>query len=266
MLGDAKKLIRTVKFAIDDRALARQFPHVAERYFALRAERHSPDYGIRILPSCKVVYVEVPKAACTTIKAVLQGHRGRNDRGDRVDGEALKSIRNVGPRAFFELVDDPACFVFTFVRNPYTRLISAYFSKFGKPLRSSGGFFWDAFRYFGARLFRLDWSKPLPFEWFVEMAVDTCRSGTDGHWMLMTRLVPRINLTCNFIGRIENFNRDFARVLEHLDASATEVPWLNAKPRVAAADLITDRLRARIYRAYQDDFERFQYPAALPIP
>ena len=81
------------------------------------------------------------------------------------------------------MVDDASHFVFTFVRNPYSRLVSCYRDKFQRhTLTARNGCMKDAHRFFGSRLRKLDQTQPLPFCWFVEMACATNRSGTDGHW------------------------------------------------------------------------------------
>ena len=182
----------------------------------------------------------------------------------RLPERGLSSIREIGVPAFFDLIDDPATFVFTFVRNPYTRLISAYRDKFRHPIGRSD-YYLDALRYFGLKLLRLDRTEPLPFEWFVDLATGTCRSGSDGHWMLMTSLVPSTSLECSFLGRVERFDEDFRMVLDRIGEPSVKIPAVNATGRVVPADFITSPLQARIYRAYQDDFERFEYPYTLPV-
>ena len=195
-------------------------PQAARRYLALRAETRAPDYRFKILRHDKVVYIETPKAACSTIEAQLASHAKRNagypERG-------LSSIREIGVPAFFDLIDDPATFVFTFVRNPYTRLISAYRDKFRHPIGRSD-YYLDALRYFGLKLLRLDRTEPLPFEWFVDLATGTCRSGSDGHWMLMTSLVPSTSLECSFLGRVERFDEDFRMVLDRIGEPVSRFP------------------------------------------
>jgi hypothetical protein len=98
----------------------------------------------------------------------------------------------MGPKAFFELIDSPNSFVFSFVRNPNSRLVSCYADKFAQyPVTYRRGSMKDAHRCFSRELKRLPFDEPLPFPMFVDMACATNRTGTDGHWLLMDRMVPK---------------------------------------------------------------------------
>ena len=256
MFGDIKKVVRIARTGIEDWSFGRKYPQVARRYQALVADCEAPEFIFKVEPVNKIVYVEIPKAACSTIKAILTGDSGDNK---------LTTIRSIGIAAFFEMMDAPERFLFSFVRNPYTRLISCYRNKFyGRPWIHAIGYRQDILRFFGARVLRLDATKPLPFDWFIEMAAGTNRTTHDGHWAAMGRMIPSASLRCDFIGRVENFDRDIAVVRDRVGVS-TAPPHLNRSGgHMDTATWITEPLRQTIYRAYRDDFDRFEYSPALP--
>ena len=89
---------------------------------------------IDALPRHHLLYVVVPKCASTTIKMVLSSLAKRKPASAaqlhmrRYSG--LKSPKLVGISAFYRFATDPATLRFSFVRNPYARLVSAWADKF----------------------------------------------------------------------------------------------------------------------------------------
>ena len=77
--------------------------------------------------------------------------------------------------------------------------------------------------------------------------------------------MPGIRL--DFIGKVETFARDFARVLDHLHANdalrraATRA--VNESRHDSWTRYYTPSLADRLYRAYECDFDRLAYPRAI---
>ena len=265
MFGDAKNVISAIRESLQDRSLALRAPKLAERYYNLAADMNLPDYHLKIAPNAKAIYIEVPKAACSTIKTVLAEIEIGAPLPENARPEPyLSSVRGMGFASFFALIDDPGRFVFTVVRNPYTRLVSCYRDKFMRhPLSARNRRNRHTRRFFGDRLARLNQDCPLPFDWFVEMAVETNRTGTDGHWMLMDRIVPRSSLLCDFVGRFEDLDEDLTRIVRRFGRRPNSFAHRNRSAEGDALQFIDAGLREKIYRGYHDDFERFGYSRAL---
>jgi hypothetical protein len=244
------------------------------RYNQLRSAVHNPDYHINVLPARKVIYFDIPKAACTTIKVLLSealhgpfGHEPLCVHNRKMS--RIPRIREVSIRRFFRMVDDPETLIFTFVRNPYERIVSCYRDKVEKyPIGAcigSEGFTKEVQEFFGQQLSKLDADKPLPFTWFVEMICETARSGKNGHWLAMDRLLPTHDVRCGFTGRVEQFDSDLEIVCGQIGVAPPIGRKLNVSgPPYKISDWITSSMKDRIRLAYREDFERFRYSTAFP--
>jgi hypothetical protein len=71
-------------------------------------------------------------------------------------------------------------------------------------------------------------------------------------------------IALDFVGRIERFSQDIVRVLDHIAATngirGDAANPVNPSRHGPWADYYTPELRDRIYRAYERDFDRFEYP------
>ncbi len=176
----------------------------------------------------------------------------------------IPGIVDVGPHRFFSVADDPETLIFTFVRNPYARIVSCFRDKVERhPLCSRGGFNRDIRAFFGQRLNVLDLGSSLSFEWFVEMACATSRDASNGHWLTMNRLLPEHDVVCTFIGRVESFDSDIQTVCAQLHM-APPTRKVNATGKVRVSDWLTPSIRDAIRSAFREDFDRFGYSMAVP--
>jgi hypothetical protein len=267
MLGDAKKVLQWVTTATADQMLRIRRPEVAGRFAALISEVHDPNYHLRIVRQRALIYIEIPKAACSTIKAMLaEAVKGAPLASQERPERFLASIRGMGVERFFQLIDSPASRGFTVVRNPYTRLISCYNEKYRYPIGLRNRYNRHARQFFGKKkIGGLDQDRPLPFNWFAEMAAAQADTTQDGHLMPMSRIVPRTVIPCNHVGRFEALGAELAQLASELGLPPSRVPHRNPTQRVDASQYLPAPLRETVYRAYRPDFDRFGYPAALPV-
>jgi Sulfotransferase family len=230
-----------------------------------------PDAHIDVLPQYNLIYVSVPKCASTTIKAALAALNRKQSPslGDlhtrRRTG--ILSPSKVGLSTFYRIATSSDSLRFAFVRNPYTRLVSAWADKFiNKPL-----VFGDIFveTYLQHRLVA-DVSLPhgrdenLSFAQFAEFASATAHQRLNAHWNLQDDLVDMPGLELNLIGRVESFAEDFRRVLNHTGSAGRPSQFIetryNTSQHLAWQNYYTPQLAKRVYRAYERDFDRFRYP------
>jgi hypothetical protein len=249
-------------------------PSAIEFYNRLENEAFRPGHLVRVLPTHGVIYLMVPKAASTRIRATLGAIGGRHSRRLKPSqwGKAreVQGLRSVGVRTFYHLATSPTSFRFTFVRNPYARLLSFWASKFqNEPLVSGQPQIDDylARRESIDRALPAGADKTLSFEDFVTFAATSANSRQNQHLQLQDDILSVPGIPLDFIGRMESFNPDFTYVLDRLGASEeirreALVPLHSSRHR-HWSEYYTPQLAERIYRAYERDFDRFKYPRSL---
>ncbi len=204
----------------------------------------------------KCTFLHIPKVAGTSIERFLR----------EIDlGIPQKVLRKRGFSHF--LNDHTDYFVFSFVRNPYDRFVSAWkwgelkFSKEGelpfyKKERSVS--FKEYVLLTTDLKYRKDnqnlWSEydeyhTLPqFEFFPNL--------NGGHYFT-DKISP--TFTCDFIGRFENLHEDFNAVCSNIGIKQFKLPHAyNSKTFKQAFDW-TSELKEKVYNYYKKDFELFNY-------
>lgn len=200
------------------------------------------------------VYLNNPKVACSSIKTLL-----------------WSQIQNVPPLSIkYEHViegspfeDDPAklawaekAYVFSVVRNPFTRVVSAYLDK----IRKREVHQWDPF----ARRHGLPLDQTISFDLFIELMATDKPALSDPHWCPQVLGLLHEDLTPNYVGQIERMDQDFPVILRKvfpergLAAYRRSVHATGASEGFAPyfADQGTlDRVRAY----YAEDFEVYGY-------
>ena len=165
-------------------------------------------------------------------------------------------------------------FKFTFVRNPWSRMVSSYMEKYRNPM---------GFKYKPAKIFNdtylklLSSSKEIKDEYFDEDNilsfkgfVDLCYQlskksyyNFDIHWMPQYIMNDMYIKDFDFIGKLENFEQDFNYITEKLN--------INFKPNYKIGSLShtfqkhkkfydnNPELIDKIAEIYKEDIERYGY-------
>jgi hypothetical protein len=188
-------------------------------------------------------FVRVPKAATRSTLAALHSYT-------EVDiGKPLKYCRYAdeeGYRVPWGAPYSESGFIFTFVRNPWARLVSVWREKKRKP---------NFFRY--CAFDRSD------FDTFSKFAKKVCSSDknlyADQHWQPQVSLVPFDDM--HFIGRQETFVRDLRHVGKEIGTPICHVPDLNMynKNKDHYSIHYTPELCDMVANAYSEDIKRLQY-------
>jgi len=275
------RLLRPVEIAIKEipwivsRPLARLFnPEAAQFYADLAANGYEAENLLKALPRHHLIYVTVPKSASTRVRRTLAQIDGRHSRSFKPSGRARfrgpYGPRNITIGSFYRLAKDPATLRFSFVRNPYARAVSCWRDKFAdKPLARGDAFIND----YLANRQDIDSNLPvgpdrtLSFADFSIYAAAIAQARQNVHLQAQDDILNIPGLPLDFIGKVETFNADFARVLDHLRASEAlrrdaAIP-LNESHHDDWPTYYTPELADRIYRAYERDFDRFGYHRAI---
>jgi hypothetical protein len=206
------------------------------------------------------MYAMVPKAANSTLRRLLWRHLGVDVSGPSLHRTLYMSS---GPYAALpdlahgerrRILKSPDVFRFSFVRNPYDRLRSAYIQKLHHPTTHE-----RPAHYLAA----LGLSEIPDFETFVRTVVAQPDHLMNAHWRPQHRCLVMDAIAYDFIGKVETFEADFAYVSERLDFSPDlyrQTPAANrARPDTRDLAIYTDALAELVHRRYRLDFDRFDY-------
>jgi hypothetical protein len=205
-----------------------------------------------LFPQYRIAYIPIPKAANSSIRAELL----------RLIGESPEAIRQVQAFKGFdkrqfsdcEHLITPDWFIFTVVRNPYSRAVSAYFDKVvsgERPLR--------AMKAMGLR-------QSDSFERFLRLIHLWPTSALNDHVMPQARLLSRPMDQPNLsIYKMENLHADWPRIVDEIEkASGVRLKPLERRNHTVREapwqSFINDRSASLIRRIYADDFRLFSYP------
>jgi len=222
------------------------------------------DKMLIILPEKKVVYTPIPKAANSTIKKCLWSASGVDIEGKNINSTIFK---NPGPSRKISDIDNQELdiifkaddwFRFSFVRNPYKRLVSGYKDKIlglNNPKKSY------------SFLKRINWhSDQLPsFDEFIQVICKQPDDAMDWHWMPQSRLLMPDIIQYDFFGKLENFHDDMKSVLLKMNVSPEKIDdilsvFLNKTTEKKGNTVqISEKTAEMIASKYSRDFELFEY-------
>ncbi|MBT7067813.1 MAG: sulfotransferase family 2 domain-containing protein [Verrucomicrobia bacterium] len=169
----------------------------------------------------KLMYFDVPKAASTTIRRAL------------FQNKSSASLRN--PKK--ELA---SYLKFTFVRNPWDRMVSNWKMFTTQPRRI-------------AQLRTMTNEDLTEFDHFVEFAV----SKGNHHWQPQVLFTPD---KLDFTGKVEHFDRDMNRLLRAMGREPLELEKRNTTNRNHYHDYYNSPSTIdQVAKLYRDDIERFDY-------
>ena len=188
----------------------------------------------------KLIFVHIPKTAGNSIKYALS-LKGDNHR-------TLSSIVDE------ENINIQEYFTFTFVRNPYSRLVSAY--NFIKNGGYNGNNKWDI-------KVRDTYIKNLSFKDFV---LENCYNKKNqikcNHFIGAVHFLPQtyfIDTKIDFIGKVENLQKDFDIVCDRVGIPHLTLKHKNIGEKANYLDYYDNELIEIVKSLYHDDFKKFNY-------
>ena len=220
-----------------------------------RISKCLPPWKIRnvyILESPRLIYYEIPKTGCTTIKTILL----EMENSQVPDGDEAVHVK-LFPRAKYPSdVQKPEFddyFRFALVRNPWARLVSCYQNKVLNP---RPGIFFGIYP-------RIPFNR-MSFTDFVRFVCRVPDDLCEPHFRPQSDFLASGNI--NFIGRFENFSDDLTRVLKAVGCSDKGVhKWLTIRrmqtlgERLHYPDFYNTETQRLVEKKFKRDIEQFNY-------
>ena len=198
----------------------------------------------------RLVYLVNSKVACSSIKACICGSQNDDDsvhteigRGGWLRKDVLQG-------------EEKSYFKFTFVRDPFSRLVSCYESKYhhDKEFYKKKVFDFDHYLFGYIR-------KDQGFDTFVRKIVKLPACLLDKHFLVQYDLTHdrQGRKLVDFIGKSEHMSEDFGKVQKK--CGLPDLPHFNRtdKKKKNWMDYYTKETARLVYRKYQKDIKAFGY-------
>ena len=238
-----------------------------------RVERSMVFQRLAISHKSKYCCFRIPKCANSTIVLNLVyydpnlNYYNANKSNDKpVSEQFKKKFDNTSFKTLIMLKFPDDYYLFTFVRNPYVRILSAYLDKIeDKQKRKQGVSQYEFVRKF---ILKNSSEKKLTFDGFVSY-LEKGGLYKNAHWLPQLSILPVKKEKLSFIGKVENIKNDLPKVIDTLFGNGTfEEAKIKKEGRTSSVNLVekyyTKELAERVYKLYKKDFEAFDYSKKLP--
>jgi len=223
----------------------------------------------------KYLYVINPKVASTTVRNRLRELNGfppldnpRDVMSHKGSGFVMPKNISMGDMRSICLGSD--YYNFSFVRNPFDRLVSAYVY-FQSQVDESSSQHGNKKLYLRAKNPHRDPKirTKMSFEEFIRGACEPQFYVQDQHWRLQTEILKLDLINYDFIGKMENFGADLTTILQRLDApddvlSRVDMVTNRSNRKKNTADYYDAKTAELVREWYNEDFVRFDYSFDVP--
>jgi hypothetical protein len=216
----------------------------------------------------RYIYFEVPKAGSVSIKTALHAAEIGSLPGPEIGGHPptlhspFVKPYQLSREHLLSLLRDPAIFKFSFVRDPYARLLSAYLNMMHG---QEGGYI----AYYRHQLC-FDVSEEVSFAAFAARVCRQMPNDMDKHWRPQFYQSFAAFCDLDFVGKLETFDDDVKTVSERVGIDLSRVTKVAPHATNAVEKLAryyTPDISAMVAGTYGIDFLHFGYdatPASLP--
>jgi len=227
--------------------------------YALANHVSWPEKGYLVSDQHRFIYTPIAKVACTSLKLwflEVNGEQPARPFNEHVEAERYRMRRRGGIRAL-QILRDASYFRFAFVRNPWSRVVSAYLNKLLTVNRVSRPVLRQIRRVAAERV-----TADVSFQEFVAfLARQRDSRKFDEHWRPQHLFLGDNRF--DFVGRFENLAEDFAVVQERLQI-ATPLPHFNPTPYASewdGSEMVADFRPAQLRRnGALPDYRQFYTP------
>jgi len=212
----------------------------------------------------KYVYVANPKAACSTLKLILSKAENNDPEFTPQSLHNRKHLPLLTPNKLTRkeqgALFDGSYYLFSFVRHPFKRALSAYTDKvLGNKKQKR-----EILEAMGKADEKLNYR--VSFDEFVAVIADQDPATLNPHWRPQHLNLAIDLITYDFIGHLENFNADIATVCAHLQLPDFGIPHKNRKSHKASTvQLVSPETMQKLEALYAQDLQLFAYNSDIDL-
>ncbi|WP_013325563.1 sulfotransferase family protein [Gloeothece verrucosa] len=203
----------------------------------------------------KLIYLVVQKVACTSIKTTIArsyGIKVQQEEDIHLDQFLQSKLGRPKKNEY------PEYTIFSFVRNPYDRLVSCYRDKvLDVKQRYSVPYFDTKLGYYPYYI-----PHDISFAEFVQIIVKIPDYLADNHFKSQYAILSSYGkLLPDFIGRMETLQQDWEKLAKTYNFDVN-LAHLNSTQKTSFSKYYTQELVDLVYQRYQKDFEHLGYSQA----
>lgn len=211
-----------------------------------------------IIKELRCIYMPIPKAGTKSIKQAFADYLYKYNSDERFNTSKINTkglpFNRISKSKAETLRDD--LFVFSFVRNPFKRILSCYFDKIRKKTT-----------YKGFLRYKNQFYREMSFEEFVKKISDIPDSDADQHFRSQSQFLMGKNqqLIPHYTGKLEQFEEDFRKIAKRLDCKTLQLKHINKSKakKINYEDYFTPQIVDLILDRYDSDFQLFGYSPNL---
>lgn len=189
----------------------------------------------------KFIFVAVAKTACTSIHRRF-GFPPQSDPVPSIFHMHLEDIVKNNP-------ESKDYYKFGFVRNPYERLVSAYYN-FTSMVRGTVSPGWE-------------WAQPIGKYKTFKHFVENLENSECINFIHLQKQYDFLKLNgkigVDFVGKYENLNEDFKKIENHLGLESKKLPTTRQSSHPHYSSLYDEGMKKIVQKLYHEDFEEFDY-------
>lgn len=199
-----------------------------------------------VIPDKRIVYLINPKCACSSIKRAI------NELDESIHCPNIHVLPKVVQSYQNQLnSDEKNYFTFTFIRNPFERIVSFYINKFERDVQNQGRLF-ELRDYLGG-VFNPHGTFAEMMQVLYGIPPHLCNR----HFKPQSYLIDSADCSLDFIGRLENADTDWQTIAERFDLPPLSM--VNQSPSYDYRDYYDLPTLELVNAYYQEDIQRFGY-------
>lgn len=210
-----------------------------------------------VLHKYKTIYFPIPKVACSSLKKfcadTLNIEIKGKDINEDVHDQHFPCVKKYKINKMYK-----DYFKFCFVRNPWDRLVSCYMNKI---FLDENDIQQTKSRFVSNKINQKKFKLGMSFEEFINAVCSIPDEKADSHIVSQYTYVTdhEDNVLVDFIGKLENFEEDFANIHNKIGVKNVKIPHLMKSSHVDYREYYTEKTKEMVRQRYLKDIKMFGY-------